>query len=448
MSGKLHFRLIIAFTLVILVTTGSVFFLLNQATKDELQRFGEHAEQMEAERLAGEISRYYFIKGNWDGLQDYISQWSNLYGQRIILTDASGVVQGDSEGELLGQNYEGEEPGQAISPVWEEGTIGTLYIIPSEDTGFNPGSMELLYYAIGRFFLMGGLIAIIAAVVITFLLSRYILRPVKELSTAARRLGSGDFSQRVTVSGEGEIEEMSQTFNTMADNLQHAEELRQNMVTDIAHELRTPLTNIKGYLEGISDGVIAPDPKTITLLNEEASLLSRLVEDLQELNLADAGEIKLARQPEDLSPLITQTVAAMQPQAGERGLTMQTTLPETLPMVSIDTSRIHEVLHNLLENAIFHTPTGGRITVTARLTDGFVEVEITDTGVGIPASDLMDIFERFYRVDKSRTRATGGNGLGLTISKRLVEAHGGSISVKSEVGKGSRFRFTLPVVQP
>jgi len=221
--------------------------------------------------------------------------------------------------------------------------------------------------------------------------------------------------------------------------------LRRNMVADVAHELRTPLSNLRGYLEAIRDGVKKPDVDTIRSLSEEATLLSRLVNDLQELSLAEAGELKLNCQVGDITELIKQTVPVVQSQAAAKGVSVSVDLPGKLPKMDIDSHRISQVLYNLLENAVAHTNQGDSITVAARQQDNQVQISVVDTGEGIPAEDLANIFERFYRVDKSRARATGGSGLGLTIAKRMVEAHGGKIEVESEPGKGSSFTFTLPV---
>jgi len=231
----------------------------------------------------------------------------------------------------------------------------------------------------------------------------------------------------------------------MAGDLERAEQLQHNMVADIAHELRTPLSNIKGYLEAVRDGVAKADTDTIRSIEEEAALLSRLVDDLQELSLAEAGELKLVCQAEDVSRLIIQAVAAQQPRAIAKGLSLSVEMPPGLPAVSIDSQRISQVLRNLLDNAVAYTADGS-ITVAVRQQDNWVEMSVTDTGEGIPEEDLPNIFERFYRVDKSRTRATGGSGLGLIIAKHLVEAHGGRIEARSEPGQGSRFSFTVPVV--
>jgi len=217
------------------------------------------------------------------------------------------------------------------------------------------------------------------------------------------------------------------------------------MVADIAHELRTPLSNLRGYLEAVRDGVIKPDADTIRSLDEEAALLSRLVDDLQELSLAEAGELKLVCQAENIGELIKQMVVGVEAQVVAKEVSISIDLSDKLPLVNIDAHRISQVLRNLLENALAHTAEGGTISVTARQQENWVEVSVTDTGEGIPAEDLPNIFERFYRVDKSRARTTGGSGLGLTIAKRLVEAHGGTIQAQSEWGKGSCFSFTVPV---
>jgi signal transduction histidine kinase len=446
MIHSLRFRLIAAFTLVILVTIGTVFFFINQATQDEIRRFGERVDRMRADRMEVELARYYFHQGDWRGIQSFVGQWGNLYGQRIILTDVKGTVVGDSEEDLLGESYDPDLPGRLISSPWQAGAIGTLYITPKSSPEVDFTSLQILFRAIGLFFIWGGLIAVAIALIMTFVLSRRILAPIQTLTVAAKRLGQGDLSQRVRFHEKGEVGELAQAFNSMASDLEHAEQLRRNLTADVAHELRTPLSNVEGYLEAIQDGVIKPDAATIHSLHEEATLLSRLVNDLQELSLAEAGELKLVYQAEDITELINRTVTAVQPQVATKGLSICITLPDKLPTVNIDSHRISQVLRNLLENAVAHTAEG-EINVIARQQGSWVEISVTDTGEGIPAEDLANIFERLYRVDKSRTRATGGSGLGLTIAKRLVEAHGGKIEAQSELGKGSRFSFTVPIFE-
>ena len=442
MIHSLRFRLIIAFIAVILVTIGAISIFVGQSTLAEIRRFEEYREQILATRLEFELARYYYRVGSWEGIQPFMSHIGNLYGQHIIMTDADGTVVADSEGDLLGQQHHPDLPGRTISSPRAEGTVGTLYVsaLPSTD----PISLWRLFGPIKQYVLWGCLIAGGIALAITFLLSRRILSPIKALTEAAKGLGKGDLSQRVHVKDKGEVGELAQAFNSMASNLERAEQLQRNMVADVAHELRTPLSNLRGYLEAVGDGLIKPDADTIRSLDEEATLLSRLVDDLQELSLTEAGKLKLVCQAEDISELINQAVVVVRAQAEAKGVSVTIDLPDELPSVNIDSHRISQVLRNLLDNAVAHTAQGDSITVSARPQDGWLEIAVTDTGGGIPAEDLPYIFERLYRVDKSRARATGGSGLGLTIAKRLVEAHGGKIEAQSEPGKGSCFTFTIP----
>jgi two-component system sensor histidine kinase BaeS len=458
-----------SFALVIIVIIGTVFFFTYQTTRGEIGRIGDRLQMAQDRRVETELARYYQFAGTWDGVQPQLVQWSNLYNMRIVLTDNSGIVLADSEGKLTGTRYTSKEPGQPVltfpqrfggfmmggqpttppaqttAPVIGTSAAGILHIIHNDDTDINLTSLQITYKTIGRFFLWGGLLAVAIALLLTFILSRYILAPVKSLANATMKFGKGDFSHRVDFKDKGEMGELGRSFNTMADDLERNERLRRNMVADVAHELRTPLSNLRGYLEAISDGLVKPDEATVHSLSEEVSSLSRLVDDLQELSLADAGELKLVFQREDISKLIRDTVTALQAEAAAKRLTLSASLPATLPELNIDSHRIKQILYNLLDNALAHTGPEGRITVTAWEEEDRVYVSIADTGEGIPAEDLPLIFERFYRVDKSRTRSTGGTGLGLTIVKRLVEAHGGRIDVRSKPGQGATFTFSLPI---
>ena len=445
MIHSLRFRLIIAFIVVMSVAVGSISIFIHQRALAEIHRLDERTEQVLTSRMAFELSRYYHQRGGWEGIQPFVEQGGSLYGRRIILTDVGGTVVADSEGDLLGEQYQPDSSGKTISSPWAKDTLGMLYISPCSPA--DPISLMRLSAPIIQYILWGCLIAGGIALAIAFLLSRRIAEPVKTLTLAARRLGEGDLSQRVHVNDKGEVGELARAFNSMAGDLERDKQLQQDMVADVAHELRTPLSNLRGYLEAVRDGVIEPDADTIHSLNEETALLSRLVDDLQELSLAEAGELKLTRHTENVAGLIKKTVAGVRAKAAAKGISLSTSLSDGLPQVDIDSHRISQVLHNLLENAVAHTNKGDRITVSAGQQGDWVEVAVTDTGEGILADDLTNVFERFYRVDKSRTRTTGGSGLGLTIAKRLVEAHGGKIEVQSELGEGSRFAFTIPVAE-
>jgi signal transduction histidine kinase len=425
-----------------------LFFFAYRATRNEISRIGERVEAMQDARMQLELSRYFQFTRSWDGVQPLVVQWGQLYGRRIIITDSGGTVVADSDAALLGDNYQGDTPDETMVPMMPMfgmgPSIGSLHVVHGDLPDINRASLQITYASIGRFFLWGGLLAIAIAIILTFVLSRHILAPVKALSRAARQFGKGDFSRRVDSDDKGELGELASSFNTMADDLERTERLRRNMVADIAHELRTPLSNLSGYLEAIRDGVIQPDEASVASLSEEASTLARLVDDLQELSLYDAGELKLITGPDDIGRLVRDALNAMQSRAIAKGLTLSADIPASLPQANIDSQRIRQVLNNLLANAMAHSGPGGRVTVTVWQWEGRIYVSVADTGEGIPAEDLPYIFERFYRVDKSRTRSTGGSGLGLTIARRLVEAHGGTIEVESQPGRGSIFTFNVP----
>jgi signal transduction histidine kinase len=443
---SLQFRMLMAFTLVILLTIGTVFLLMWQATISQIRQFGERIEHEMSMRIEFELSNYYLSHNGWAGIQPWIEQLGELYKQQIILTDLNGEVIADSTGAAPGKQYDlNSLPSSPLRLPGGGGMAGTVYLTPEVRFEAGTAALEILYHQIGLFFLLGGCLAIIVALLVTVFLSRRILAPVKALTIAAKHLGKGDFSQRVRIRDKSEIGELAVTFNSMANDLERDEKLRRNLVADVAHELRTPLTNVRGYLEAIRDGVLQPDDNTISSIYEETMLLSRLVNDLQELSLAESGELKLYCQAEEVPELIRQAMSAIQAKAAAKGLSLSENIPDNLPAVYVDSLRIKQVLLNLLENALVHTPANGTITVSAKKNGGWVVVSVSDTGEGIPEEDMPNIFERFHRVDKSRSRATGGTGLGLTIAKYFVEAHNGKIKVQSKLGKGSRFTFTIPV---
>jgi signal transduction histidine kinase len=233
----------------------------------------------------------------------------------------------------------------------------------------------------------------------------------------------------------------------MAASIEHNQDLRRQMTSDVAHELRTPLNNISGYLDAIADGVVEPTPATIASLQEEAALLVRLVADLEQLSLADAGRQVLVKQRLNLADVVERAVAFIAPRSRARGITIQAECSAT-PAVEGDADRLAQVVRNLLENAVTHTPEGGRITVALKREGRSATLSVADTGPGIAPQHLPLIFERFYRADPSRTRATGGAGLGLAIVKQLVEAHGGTVSVENLPRSGACFTVTLPLAPP
>lgn len=276
--------------------------------------------------------------------------------------------------------------------------------------------------------------------------SRIVSAPITKLADAAHQIGKGDLQTRVKIEGSQEMVELAQAFNTMAAGLQHAETLRRNLMADVSHELRTPLAVLEGNLRAALDKVYELDDEAIAHLYGQTHHLIRLVNDLRELSLAEANQLPLDKQPTDLKQLVTETLAIFEPLAEEKQVKLAATLPSKLPLVTVDASRIRQVLHNLVANALRHTPSGGSVTIAGQISQGQVNLTVRDTGEGMEPQHLAYIFDRFYRTDRSRSRETGGSGLGLAIVKAIVEAHGGTVRAFSEgVGKGSAFQVSLAV---
>jgi histidine kinase len=289
--------------------------------------------------------------------------------------------------------------------------------------------------------------ALVSAIIVSLFVSRRVVTPIRQMMQASQRIAAGRYQERVDVASEDELGQLAHSFNQMAATLEQTEAMRRDLIANVAHELRTPLASIKGYMEGMIDGVLPTQPETFQQIYHEADRLQRLVNDLQELSRVEAGAFKLERRPLAIADLIQQTAAHLRAQFEEKEVTLQLNLPDNLPQVLADKDRISQVLLNLMGNALQYTPPGGSVTVTTKVENPELLVSIGDTGIGVSAEHLPHIFNRFYRVDKSRSRAGGGSGIGLTIAKHLIEAHGGHIWAASEgEGRGSIFTFSLPLV--
>ncbi|SCL35422.1 two-component system, OmpR family, sensor histidine kinase BaeS [Micromonospora rhizosphaerae] len=280
------------------------------------------------------------------------------------------------------------------------------------------------------------------AVIGTALLSRRVLRPIDTLTAAAQRLGRGDLTGRVPVRGNDELAELARSFNRMADSLQRGEERQRRLVADVAHELRTPLANLRGYLEALSDGVITPDQDLFASLHEEAVLQQRIVDDLQDLALAEAGNLAYHRVTVDLAELLETCRTAHHARAESAGVSLRVAAEPVA--VHADPDRLRQVVGNLVTNALRATAAGGSVRLVASRTETQAIVQVVDTGSGIATDALPHVFDRFWRADAARGRRTGGSGLGLAIARQIVTDHQGTIRVASEVGVGTTFTITLP----
>ncbi|MFH1264324.1 MAG: HAMP domain-containing sensor histidine kinase [Planctomycetota bacterium] len=311
--------------------------------------------------------------------------------------------------------------------------------------GMMSGDLET---AVGRgvneAILWGALAAVIAAVIASYLVSGWITRPLAHMAEVAGQIAAGDFRQRVSHRGGDEIGAFATAFNDMAGQLQKTEELRQELLGTISHEIRTPLANIEGYMQGLMDGVVPAEPETYELVRREAARLGRLVTDVERLSRLEAGAEIIAPRELAVAQAVEAVVAPLKPQFAHSGLALLVDCAEPCPAMWADPDKFAQILGNLLSNSLRHTPPGGIVKVAVQARDARVVFVVEDNGAGIPAADLPHVFERFYRVDKSRSVSGGGSGIGLAVAKALTEQMGGSITAESLPGSCTRFSFLLP----
>jgi signal transduction histidine kinase len=295
---------------------------------------------------------------------------------------------------------------------------------------------------------LAGVLGAGIALVIARWVARGMTQPLRDMARAARRMETGDYSQRIETDSRDEVGKLADAFNRMSTELEGLELLRRELVANVSHELKTPISALRAHLENLLDGVEQPDPETLQIMLVQSERLGRLVDQLLDLSRLESGDVPLEREPVELAPLVSQVFSEIQVARPDPGVTLADELPGDLPSVFADRERVHQVLFNLLDNAVRFTPLGGRVTVTASSHNGSVDVVVADTGPGISSEHLPRVFERFYRVDQSRSRDDGGTGIGLAIARSVVEAHGGRIWADSEPGRGSAFTFELPVASP
>jgi histidine kinase len=295
--------------------------------------------------------------------------------------------------------------------------------------------------------MVAALAALLVALALSVFFSRSVTSPVQTISHASQRIADGHYDERVQVRGSDELSQLASRFNRMAERLDQVETLRRRLIGDVSHELRTPLTAIQGSMEGLMDGVVPATNETFQQLHAEADRLNRLVDDLQELSRVEARAYPLNLQPVDLAALVGKVAKGLASQAASRRISLTVQMPDHLPRPLADEDRLVQVLTNLTANGLQYTPEGGAVTIAAKSGDRDIQVSVRDSGIGIPPEHVSHVFDRFYRVDKSRSRqAGGGSGIGLTIARALIEAHRGRIWAESEgEGKGSVFTFTLPI---
>jgi signal transduction histidine kinase len=276
-------------------------------------------------------------------------------------------------------------------------------------------------------------------------LARGMTKPLRDMARAAGGMARGDYTQRVETRSRDEVGQLAVAFNRMSSQLADLEQLRRQLVADVSHELKTPISALRAHLENVLDGVEEPDPETLQVMLQQSERLGALVDQLLELSRLESGDLPLDREPVRLQPLVRRVVSEVEVARSEGGVHVDNRVPEDLEPVLADEGRLHQVLFNLLDNAVRFSPEGGEVVVSAKRENGHLEVRVADAGPGISSEHLPRVFERFYRVDPARSRAGGGTGIGLAIARSVIEAHGGHIRAESQVGRGSEFVFDLPV---
>jgi len=447
-------KLGLSFVIVILVSVALVYFLTARAITSRFAEFREQNKQQVARQICGLLCEYRRRTGGWLGIEQLLSSrytvWIN--GRLIVrrtsligpfsLADADGKVVVSTEEGKVGMFLSPQEVASGI-PLFDEGKKMGVLLLSEQGSVLDPAEEEFLASAKRSALLGGGIASGIALLLSAFLISQ-VLSPLRLLSRATERIAHGDLTRRVTLKARDEFGQLGSSFNRMIDNLRRSETIRQTMTADIAHELRTPVTIIQGNLEAILDGVYQPTPETIAPIYEETLHLGRLIDDLRDLALAEAGELRLNKEPTDLVALVNQ-VTEMVSSSLEWGPKLHVKVDHSLPKVTLDPKRIRQVMANILSNAVRHTPATGEIWVEILQKGGEVELRVTDSGPGIPPEDLPHLFERFYRGDQARSRSGGGSGLGLAIAKQWVEAHGGRIWAENSEQTGARFVVRLPL---
>lgn len=435
-------KLILAFLSIGLISVAIIVLTARWNTRAEFIRFLSDQDQSD---IVTTLLDYYRETGSWVGAQRIFFRREAGPGRRpppFTLTDENGNVIVPNGRYHVGDQVSRSDLALGV-PITEDGqVIGILVPIRVPFEG-NPREVQFIEQ-INRTLLYGALVGAVIALLLGIFLSSTLTRPIRELTRATHAVSEGDLSQQVPIRSDDELGELARAFNTMSAELSRSVRARRQMTADIAHELRTPLSLILGHAEAVHDGVLPPTPETFEIIREEAARLEHLVNDLRILSLADAGELTFTPQTIGPQRLLQEVAALYQYQTERKNISLDLEIASPLPTIEVDPGRMTQVLTNILDNALRHTPEGGRVILSARELTDRVELAVQDSGPGLKTEDLDRIFERFYRVDLSRQREDGGSGLGLAIAKSIVQAHGGQVSAASEAGKGLKVFITLP----
>ena len=458
--SSLFWKGMLAFLVVIVVTVGTVAVLTGRVTENAFRRYALTRSGM-WEGLTTQLAEYYDARDSWAGIQEEVAQLPDrgprMRGRfagipdpalRMLdfrIVDAGGQVVANTEGPPQGTVPSGALD-DAVPIELDDEVVG--YLLPAlrpPPTWPLDAAQTAFLARVRRTLWIGAAAALGVALIIGGFLFHSITAPLRELTAASEAIAQGDLSARADVRGQDEVAQLAEAFNSMAGSLARMEEARRNQTADIAHELRTPLTVLQGTLEAMLDEVYPTDQENLRAALIQTRTLSRLIEDLRILALADAGKLHLSKDAVDLGSFLKGVVEAYQPSAQEQGIALALETPRGLPTIRADRDRLTQVMGNLLTNSLHYVPEGGHVRVETDRGDGAVVVAVKDDGPGVPEENLAHMFERFWRADPARRQATGGSGLGLSIARTIVEAHGGRIWTEETPGGGLTIRFSLPI---
>ncbi|KJR45483.1 Two-component sensor histidine kinase [Desulfosporosinus sp. I2] len=459
MRTKLFLSTLIIAIITLTFSMLSVNFVFKQQFTDYLTQ----ANEATLEQLPSRLSALYQSKGSWDPTSLNEVTHSLPMGTIVTLTDLNGkliaTLSNTMEDMMQRQGEMGMGMGMGMSmssyspTSWKtktftvSGPLGTLATAqvryPATAQILNPQDVRF-QSAVFRSLLFAGGLALLFGIILSYFTSRRLVAPLRRLTQAANRIGHGHLDERVSVRSKDEVGQLANAFNGMTDNLNRQETLRKQFTADIAHELRTPLTSIKSYIEAFQDGVLPANPENLSSIHEEIDRLVDLSSDLKDLNVAEMGALTLILEPVDLTHLLEKVIHSLHPLIQEKELTLNWSAPEESVTTSGDGRLLTRLFYNLVHNAYRYSDVGGRVTITLTQTQDSAEIRIKNTGIGIPEDDLPYIFERFYRADKSRTRETGGTGIGLALVHQITVLHQGTITVQSNVGQETEFIVKLP----
>ena len=448
----LTLKLTIAFLLVGLTGATLVAIIVRQQTR---AAFGEFVLTREGQTLVDDLNQYYQAHGSWQGVSTNLPtiqdapppNFDNGGNFRrnpmgFTLIGANRTVVYSRQPDQIGKQVSNGDLERAVPLVVDGKTAGWLMMGPPPRE-WGPNSPEGLFLQnVNSATLLSALVAALLALTLGGLLAFTMTRSLRELTEATVQIARGKLGMQVKVRTKDELGRLATSFNKMSLDLEHATQARRQMTADIAHDLRSPLSVISGYAEALSDGKLPGTPETYNILYQETKQLSRLVEDLRLLSLADAGELSLILQPIDPLQLVERVAARHAVAAQQKGISLRVEVGQDLQAVTVDGERMSQVFDNLIMNAFRYAPQGGEIVLAAKASNGATQLQVRDNGSGIATEELPHIFDRFYRGDSSR-QDNGESGLGLAIAKSIVEAHGGMIAVKSAPGQGTVFTISL-----